>query len=60
MSSAADPTATFYQNLQSCGLLTATQLRELWGWIAHKKPDLQTMLEAHLQPQPADPKKAIV
>ncbi len=43
MSSAADPTATFYQNLQSCGLLTAAQLRDLWGWIAHTKPDLQTM-----------------
>ena len=43
MSSAADPTATFYQNLQSCGLLTAAQLRDLWGWISHKKPDLQGM-----------------
>ncbi|QJW97414.1 bifunctional serine/threonine-protein kinase/formylglycine-generating enzyme family protein [Frigoriglobus tundricola] len=43
MSSAADPTATFFQNLQSCGLLTAAQLRELWGWVAHQKPDLPTM-----------------
>ena len=43
MSSAADPTATFYLNLQSCGLLTAAQLRDLWGWVAHKKPDLQGM-----------------
>ena len=41
--SAADPTATFYQNLQSSGLLTAAQLRELWGWMSHQKPDLQAM-----------------
>jgi formylglycine-generating enzyme required for sulfatase activity/tRNA A-37 threonylcarbamoyl transferase component Bud32 len=41
--SAADPTATFYQNLQSSGLLTAAQLRDLFGWIAYKKPDLQAM-----------------
>ena len=43
MSSAADPTAALYQNLQTSGLLTAAQLRELWGWVAHKKPDLQAM-----------------
>ena len=43
MSSAADLTATFYQNLQNSGLLTAAQLRDLFGWMAHKKPDLQTM-----------------
>src|SRR5262245_37684173 len=43
MSSAADRTATFYHNLQSCGLLSATQLRELWGWIVHKKPDVQAL-----------------
>lgn len=43
MSSAADPTATFYQNLQASGLLTAAQLRDLFGWMAYKKPDLQAM-----------------
>ncbi|MCI0699841.1 MAG: bifunctional serine/threonine-protein kinase/formylglycine-generating enzyme family protein [Planctomycetia bacterium] len=43
MSSAVDPTAAFYHNLQDCGLLSAAQLRELWGWIAHKKPDAQAL-----------------
>ena len=43
MSSAADPTATFYQNLQTSGLLTDAQLRELHGWIAHKKPDVKAL-----------------
>ena len=43
MSSAADATATFYQNLQSSRLLTDAQLRELWGWLAYAKPDLQGM-----------------
>ena len=38
-----DPTAAFYQNLQASGLLTATQLRELFGWIAHKKPDIKAL-----------------
>ena len=41
--SAADPTATLYQHLQSSGLLTDAQLRDLFGWIAHKKPDLQAL-----------------
>ena len=41
--SAADPTATFYQHLQNSGLLTAAQLRDLFGWMAYKKPDLQAM-----------------
>lgn len=40
---AADQTATLYQNLQNSGLLTDTQLRELFGWIAHQKPDVQTL-----------------
>ncbi len=43
MSSAADATATFYQSLQSSRLLTDTQLRELWGWLAYARPDLQGM-----------------
>ncbi len=46
MSSAADATATFYQNLQACRLLTDAQLRELWGWLAHAKPDLPGMAKA--------------
>ncbi|MBP3960515.1 SUMF1/EgtB/PvdO family nonheme iron enzyme [Gemmata sp. G18] len=41
MSSAADATASFYQNLQASRLLTEAQLRELWGWIAYTKPDVQ-------------------
>ncbi|VTR93974.1 serine threonine protein kinase : Probable serine/threonine-protein kinase pknB OS=Planctomyces maris DSM 8797 GN=PM8797T_26140 PE=3 SV=1: Pkinase: FGE-sulfatase [Gemmata massiliana] len=41
MSSAADATATFYQHLQASRLLTEDQLRELWGWIAYTKPDVQ-------------------
>src|SRR6266568_3376171 len=41
--SAADPTAAFYRNLQSSGLLTAAQLRELFGWMAHKKPDIKAL-----------------
>ena len=43
MSSAAEPTATLYQNLQASGLLADAQLRELWDWLAHAKPDLQGM-----------------
>src|SRR4051812_17811539 len=43
MSSAADPTATLYQNLQASGLLTEAQLRDLRGWVAHKRPDLPGM-----------------
>jgi eukaryotic-like serine/threonine-protein kinase len=43
MSSAADQTAIFSQNLQSCGLLTDAQLRELSDWIAHKQPDVQAL-----------------
>jgi len=39
--SAADPTAVLFQNLTASGLLTAAQLRDLRGWIAHQKPDLQ-------------------
>jgi formylglycine-generating enzyme required for sulfatase activity/tRNA A-37 threonylcarbamoyl transferase component Bud32 len=41
MNSAADPTAAFAQSLQSSGLLTPAQLREVSGWIAHQKPDLK-------------------
>ena len=41
MSSAADTPAAFYQNLQASRLLTDAQLRDLWGWIAHARPDLQ-------------------
>ncbi|MDY3551592.1 bifunctional serine/threonine-protein kinase/formylglycine-generating enzyme family protein [Gemmata sp. JC717] len=40
MSSAADATAIFYQHLQASRLLTDAQLRDLWGWIAHARPDL--------------------
>ncbi|HEY1188419.1 MAG TPA: protein kinase, partial [Gemmata sp.] len=40
MSSAADATATFYQQLQASRLLTDAQLRDLWGWIAYANPDL--------------------
>jgi formylglycine-generating enzyme required for sulfatase activity/serine/threonine protein kinase len=45
MSSAADPTAVLYQYLQASGLLTDAQLRELWGWIAHKKPDIKGLAQ---------------
>jgi formylglycine-generating enzyme required for sulfatase activity/serine/threonine protein kinase len=41
--SAADSTATFYQNLQTSGLLTDAQLRELVGWMAHKQPDIKAL-----------------
>jgi eukaryotic-like serine/threonine-protein kinase len=41
MNSAAEPTAAFYKSLQDSGLLNAAQLRDLVGWIAHKKPDLK-------------------
>jgi formylglycine-generating enzyme required for sulfatase activity len=45
MSSAADQTASLYQYLQSSGLLTDAQLRELRGWIAHKKPDVKVLAQ---------------
>ncbi len=45
MSSAADQTAVFYQYLQASRLLTDSQLRELWGWIAHKKPDIKGLAQ---------------
>src|SRR5262245_42943123 len=45
MSSAADQTATLFQRLSACGLLTDAQLRELRGWIAHKKPDVKTLAQ---------------
>jgi formylglycine-generating enzyme required for sulfatase activity/serine/threonine protein kinase len=45
MSSAADQTATLYQYLQSSGLLSDAQLRELHGWISHKKPDLKALAQ---------------
>ena len=40
MSSAADPTAAFFQQLQASRLLTDGQLRDLWGWIAAARPDV--------------------
>src|SRR5262245_22489300 len=45
MSSAADQTATLYQNLQTSGLLTDAQLRDLWGWIAYKKPSVKSLAQ---------------
>jgi formylglycine-generating enzyme required for sulfatase activity len=45
MSSAADQTAVMYQYLQASGLLAEAQLRDLWGWIAYKKPDIKTLAQ---------------
>src|SRR3954466_4040188 len=43
MSSAADPTAAFFANLRSSGLLTTAQLQELWQWVAGARPDVQAL-----------------
>jgi eukaryotic-like serine/threonine-protein kinase len=49
MSSAAEQTATMYQYLQTSGLLSEPQLRELRGWIAHKKPDIKALAQDLVQ-----------
>jgi serine/threonine protein kinase/formylglycine-generating enzyme required for sulfatase activity len=43
MSSAADPTAAFFANLRSSGLLRQEQLQELWAWVAAVRPDVQAL-----------------
>src|SRR5688500_6196498 len=45
MSSAADPTAALFHNLRASGLLTDAQLRDLWEWIADKRPDLKGLAQ---------------
>jgi serine/threonine protein kinase len=43
MSSAGDPTAAFFANLRSSGLLRQSQLQELWAWVATTQSDVPNL-----------------
>jgi formylglycine-generating enzyme required for sulfatase activity/serine/threonine protein kinase len=43
MTSAAEPTAAFFANLQASGLLQPAQLQELASWMAASRTDVQGM-----------------